>query len=106
MDADEKEVYNYMKTCGEQFVSAREICRRAAGKWRFRDDPSWATPVLLHLVDKGILESDASGYYRLRQRDKNEPRKWVSPQIKEILEKSGKDFGDILDADKQDDFFK
>lgn len=106
MDADEKEVYNYMKTCAGQFVSGREIARRAAGKWRFRDDPNWATPILLRLVEKGILESDASGYYRLRPRDKKKPKKWVSPQIKAILEKSGKDFGDVLGVDGQDDFFK
>jgi hypothetical protein len=106
MDADEKEICNYLKAYAGQFVSGREIARRAAGKWRFRDDPNWATPVLLQLVEKGVLESDASGYFQLRARDKKKPKKWVSPQIKAILEQSGKDFGEILTPDEQDDFFK
>jgi hypothetical protein len=105
MDADEKEVYNFMKTCAGQFVSAREISRRAAGKWRFRDDPNWAAPILLILVEKGILESDAAGYYRLRPREEKKPKKWVSPHIKAILEKSGKDFSEVLGAEEQDDFY-
>ena len=107
MDADEKEVCNYLKSCAGQFVSAREIARRAGGKWRFRDDPNWAMPILLHLVEKGYLESDATGYYRLRPTDKRKKRqKCVSPQIKAILEQSGKDFGDILSPDEQDNFFE
>jgi hypothetical protein len=107
MDADEKEVCNYLKACGGQFVSSREIARRASGKWRFREDPNWAAMILLRLVEKGHLESDATGYYRLKRTDpQKKPKKWVSPHIKAILEKSGKDFGDVLSADEQDDFFK
>ena len=107
MDADEREVCNYLKSRVGLYVSGREIARRAGGKWRFRDDPNWAAQVLLHLVEKGYLESDASGYYRLKPTDKRrKPKKWVSPQIKAILEQSGKDFGDILHVEDQDDFFK
>jgi hypothetical protein len=106
MDADEKEVCNFLKAWRGQFVSGREIARRAAGKWRFRDDPNWAAPILMRLVEKGVVEADASGYYQLRPRDKKKPKKWVSPQMKAILEQSGKDFGELLSAEEQDDFFK
>ena len=107
MDAHAKEVCNYLKACGGQFVSTREIARRACGKWRFRDDPNWTMPILLRLVEKGCLESAATGYYRLKRTDKQKkPKKWVSPQIKAILKQSGKDFGDILSTEAQDNFFK
>ncbi len=106
MDADERDICNYLKACRGQFVSPREIARRAAGKWRFREEPNWAMPVLLRLAEKEILESDASGYYRLRPKERKKPKKWVSPQIKEILEKSGRNFDDILELDDLDDFFK
>jgi hypothetical protein len=107
MNADEKEVCNYLKACAGQYMSVREIARRAGGKWRYREDPNWAIPILLHLVEKGYLESDAAGYYRLKPSDKKKkPQKWVSPQIKAILERSGKDFGDILHVEEQDDFFE
>ncbi len=106
MDPDEREICMYLKSYGGQFVSARELARRAGGKWRYRENPEWALPVLLRLVEQGILESDSGGYYRLRPREKKKPKKWVSPQIKAILEKSGKDFGELLEVDEQDDFFK
>jgi hypothetical protein len=104
MDADEKEICNYLKASPGLFVSGREIARRAGGKWRFRDNPNWSPPLLLRLVEQGILESDASGYYRLRKKEKKKPQKWVSPHIRAILEKSGKNFEEILQVDEQDDF--
>jgi hypothetical protein len=103
MDEDEEEICTYLKTWSGQFVSGREIARKAGGKWRFRDNPIWATPILLRLVEKGILESDSTGYYRLKPKLRKKPKKWVSPQLKAILEKSGKNFGDLLDADDNDD---
>jgi hypothetical protein len=106
MDEDEREICAYLKTWAGQFVSGREIARRAGGKWRFQDNPNWATPILLRLVERDILESDSLGCYRLRPRLRKKPKKWMSPQIKAILEKSGKGFDDLLDADDHDDLFK
>ena len=40
------------------------------------------------------------------QRKKKKAKKWVSPQIKAILEKSGKDFGEVLHIEDQDDSFE
>ena len=106
MDQDEKDICNYLRTGGGPYVSAREIARRGGGKWRYRENPGWATPVLLRLVEKGILESDAAGYYRLKPRKSKKSKKWIAPHIKAILEGSGKDFGEILDPDEHGDFYK
>jgi len=65
MDADEHDICNYLKAWPKQFISAREICRRAGGKRRFRDDPFWATQALLRLW-KEHSGNDAAGYYRLK----------------------------------------
>src|SRR6267378_4337472 len=92
MDADERAISLYLKSWPGQFVSGKEIARRAAGKSRFRNDPNWAVPLLSRMVETGILESDATGHFRLRPRDKKkEKKRFVSPQIKKILEQSGKD---------------
>ncbi len=98
MEQEEKEICTYLKGVPGQFISAREICRRAGGKWRLRDDPKWAMPFLAHLVEKKVIESDATGHYRLIvKRDKKNPKgKWLSPQMKRILEKSGKDFTHVI----------
>ena len=92
MDADEKEIYSYLKTFGDRFVAAREICRRAGGKKRWRENPQWALPLLPLMVDKEILESDSTAHYRIKQEGKKKKeRRWISPHIKRILEEGGLD---------------
>jgi DNA-binding IclR family transcriptional regulator len=65
MDADEIEIVNYLQTWGNQYVSTKEICRRA-NKRRFSQDNYWAQEPLARLKDNGIVESDARGRYRLK----------------------------------------
>jgi len=105
MEPEEKEICAYLKGVAGQFVSAREICRRAGGKWRYRDNPEWAIPFLVHLVERKVLESDATSHYRLIKRNKkNRMGKWLSPQMREILESSGKDLGGVVpDEDVEED---
>jgi hypothetical protein len=57
-------------------------------------------------VERGVLESDSTGHYRLKLRAKNERRaRWVSPQIRNILEKSGKSFDGVFEVDKDEEEF-
>jgi hypothetical protein len=99
MDADEREICNFLKTFPGEFVSAKDIARRAAGKWRFREDPEWATPVLARLVERHVIEGDSRNYYRLLPSSTQTRKKqWVAPHIKQLLEKSGKRF----DIDEED----
>jgi hypothetical protein len=96
MDAEEREICDFLKSWQGQFVSSREICRRAGGKWRFREDPAWAIPVLTRMVEKGYIESDASGHFRLMpEKEKKEKKKvWLSPELRAMLEKTGKTFSE------------
>jgi hypothetical protein len=99
MEPEEKEICAYLKTLPGQFISGREIARRAGGKWRYRERPDWAAQFLQQLVEKKIIESDSTGHYRLiikEEYKKNPKKKWVSPQMQRILEKSGKDFTHII----------
>jgi hypothetical protein len=106
MDADERDVCLYLKGFSGQFVSFAEISRRAAGKRRYRHEPEWATPVLVRLVEKGVIESDSTGHYRLKSRPKKEKQtRWVSPEIRKILEKSGKDFDGVFELNEDEEDF-
>ena len=90
MDGDEREIYQFLKTWGTEFIGATEIARRAATKKRFYDDPDWAKPILMRMGDRGILESDSQGRYRIKpisRKDKN--KRWVAPDIAKILNESG-----------------
>jgi len=101
MDSDQRDICNFLKTTGAEFISAREICRRAGGKWRPRQDSAWANEPLNRLFEQGLVETDTAGYYRLVRKQEIDPKqkKWVSPKIKQILEKSGKNFTHIIQED-------
>jgi len=92
MDSDEKDIYDFLKTFGEQFVAAREICRRAGGKKKWRDNPQWALAILPMMVDKELLEHDSTAHYRIRQEiKKKKEKRWIAPHIKKMLEEKGVD---------------
>lgn len=115
MDADESDIVNYLSSWPDQFLSAVEICRRAAGKGRFREDPNWAVRVLNRLVEKKLIVTDAAGHFRIAappvppaspappvaapdkpaQEAPAKPKRWMAPHIRKILEQSGKKFDDV-----------
>jgi len=91
MDADEREIYQFLKSWGDAFIAAREICRRAAGRRRYNDDPEWAKPVLLRMQERGILESNSMGRFRIKPipKNKDKDKRWVSPDIANTLKEGG-----------------
>ena len=101
MDADEKDIVTYLKVWTGQYVSAREIARKAASKKRFQAEPDWAVPVLGRLLEKGIVESDSMAHYRLVPDSKKaKPKRWISPQMQKILDQTGKDFNEGVEIDE------
>ncbi len=90
MNADERDIFQFLKTWGVKFVGAAEIARRAGSKQRYYKEPDWAKPVLLQMAERGILESDAHGRYRIKPvSHKDKLKRWVAPDIAKILQESG-----------------
>ena len=100
MDGDERDIFQFLKTRGTEFVGAMEIARRAGTRKKFFEDPDWAKTVLMRMQERGILEHDASARYRIKpvsRKDKN--KRWVAPDIAKILHESGVEVeagGDIV----------
>ena len=109
MDADEREIFYYLRKERELFVPASTISRHAGGKHRFRESSDWARAALLRMAERGILESDPTGAYRLLPMPKYNPSaqapRWVSPQIAELLRKSGKRFDVVVTADMDEETY-
>jgi hypothetical protein len=103
MDTDERDIFQFLKTWGADFTNAKEVARRAASKKKFYDDPDWAKPILMRMEERGILESDVQGRYRIKPLPKKKQGKqWVAPDIAKILKESGVEVeaggeGDIAD---------
>ena len=103
MDTDELEISLYLKGWPGQFVSLAQISRKAVSRKRYEREPGWAVPVLSRMVDKGVLESDSCGHYRLKPpEEKRKASRWVSPEISRILRASGKE-GGVFDLGDPED---
>jgi hypothetical protein len=90
MDSDERDIFQFLKTWGADFTNPKEVARRATSKRRFYEDPDWAKPVLKRMEERGILESDIQGRFRIKPVPKKKlGRQWVSPDIAKILQESG-----------------
>jgi hypothetical protein len=90
MDTDERDIFQFLKTWGANFTNAKEVARRAASKKKFYDDPDWAKPILMRMTERGILESDVQGRYRIKPLPrKKKGTQWVAPDIAKILKESG-----------------
>jgi hypothetical protein len=90
MDTDERDIFQFLKTWGAEFTNAKEVARRATSKKRFYDDPDWAKPILMRMEERGILESDIQGRYRIKPLSrKKKGNQWVAPDIAKILKESG-----------------
>ncbi|MGO8764791.1 MAG: hypothetical protein ACLQSR_06610 [Limisphaerales bacterium] len=89
MDTEEREIFQFLKSWGTDYTNAMEVCRRAGSKKKFYEDPSWAKPILMRMEERGILESDLSGRYRIKPVKKKRGTKWVAPDIAKILKESG-----------------
>lgn len=90
MDIEEREIFLFLKTYGSDYVALREVCRRAGGRRRYDEDHEWAKPILLRMLERGILESNAGGQFRVKPvLKKKKPARWVAPDIAKILQDSG-----------------
>jgi predicted transcriptional regulator of viral defense system len=92
MDGDEREIFQFLKTWGTEYVGAMEIARRATTKRRFYTDPDWAKAVLSRMEEHGILESDSQGHYRIKPVSrKGKGKDWVAPDVAKILHEGGRE---------------
>lgn len=69
---EERQILALLKSSPERFFAAGEICKHASTRQRFTEDPRWALPHLRNLLDKGLVERDAAGHYRLGQKAQDE----------------------------------
>ncbi len=107
MDADERDIFHYLKTWGSNFVNAKEICRRAGSKKRYHQDQDWAKPVLIRMAERGIIEADSTGRYRLKPESKHGGvKRWVSPDINKILNEGGVEVEGVEGALETDEHYE
>jgi hypothetical protein len=92
LGADENAVLQYLKKFPSGFVSEMEISRHADGRTHFTKDKHWSRIALTNLLDLHLVDTDGLGHYKFHSSDSKRlgfVRKFLSPRIREVLEKSG-----------------
>ncbi len=102
MDADEKDVYRYLENYNGQYVSVKEICRRASTKKRFAKEPDWAREVLKRMADHHLVESDIGGRYRIKEDHKHKDEH-LSEDTARIIEEGGQQGQTGIQIDMEDE---
>jgi hypothetical protein len=69
LSPEERLVLEYLATSPKTFFSAREVCRRAGDKEMYSQNPNWAVSILNRLLQRGLVEVDPTGRYRILRRD-------------------------------------
>jgi hypothetical protein len=107
MNTLERAIYYYLKSRRHEFITVREIGRRAGSKRRFRAFPDWAVQVLSNMAERGIVEGDGEGRFRLKPIPPKATagKRWASPEIAKILEQSGKAFQNVITTVDEDDYY-
>ena len=88
MNADETEVYQFLKQFPHLFISVMEISKRVGNRRRYLHDRGWARPILRRMELDGIVESNPSGEYRLKHYFDG------PPPFMTALERPGVELGD------------
>lgn len=66
MNAEETEIYDYLKQFPNVYVSVIEVSKSVGARRNFLVDRAWARPLLRRMEMEGLLESNPSGEYRLK----------------------------------------
>jgi hypothetical protein len=108
MDADERAIYYYIKSLRPNSAPVRDISRRVGSRRKFHYNPDWAGPVLARMVERGILQTDTDGSYRLKPIPRPDMRgkRWASPQFAKILKASRKQFDNLVTPEDEDEQYE
>lgn len=66
MNSDEVRIVDFLNEFPDEFVSVTEISKKLGKGRRYKEDRTWARPVLRRMEMDGLLESNPSGDYRLK----------------------------------------
>ena len=88
MNAEELEVYDFLKQMPRLFISVTEVSKKVGNKRNFLQDRNWARPILRRMELDGLLESNPAGDYRLKEASEG------APPFMAALDRPGVDLGD------------
>lgn len=75
MNADEMRIIGFLNEFPEEFVSVVDVSRKLGKGRRYKEDRTWAAPIMRRMEMDGLLETNDAGDFRVRteyREDKNQ----------------------------------
>ena len=66
MNADEMRIIGFLNEFPEEYVSVIDVSRKLGKGRRYKDDRTWASPIMRRMEMDGLLETNDVGDYRVR----------------------------------------
>ena len=66
MNADEIRIIEFLNDYPDEFVSVVDVSRKLGKGRRYKEDRTWASPIMRRMEMDGLLETNSVGDYRVR----------------------------------------
>jgi hypothetical protein len=69
MTYEEQAIVNFLGRSPGSYFARREIARKAVKRQVYEENQHWADAPLVALVERGVIEQNTQGLYRVKQTD-------------------------------------
>ena len=86
MNADEVRIIGFLNEFPDEYVSVVDVSRKLGKGRRYKEDRTWAAPIMRRMEMDGLLETNIAGDFRVRteyREDKNQAKDQGKAQAKE-----------------------
>ena len=86
MNADEVRIIGFLNEFPDEYVSVVDVSRKLGKGRRYKEDRTWAAPIMRRMEMDGLLETNIAGDFRVRteyREDKNQGKDQGKAQAKE-----------------------
>jgi hypothetical protein len=74
MNADEVRIIGFLNEFPDEYVSVLDVSRKLGKGRRYKEDRTWAAPIMRRMEMDGLLETNDVGDYRVRTDYRDKPK--------------------------------
>ena len=83
MNADEVRIIGFLNEFPDEYVSVIDVSRKLGKGRRYKEDRTWALPIMRRMEMDGLLETNNVGDFRVRTEYRDNGKDQVKDQVKE-----------------------
>ena len=83
MNADEVRIIGFLNEFPDEFVSVVDVSRKLGKGRRYKEDRTWASPIMRRMEMDGLLETNDAGDFRVRTEYRDNGKDQAKDQAKD-----------------------